>query len=445
MSFRSALAIVAGKATRTAIRLAGRKGSSTPGVIGLKICPDLPAHFKMPDKTIVVTGSNGKTTTTELIYHAAKEAGIDMVCNTEGSNQTEGVSTMLMNNCSVNGKVHAAAALIESDERYCQYTFRDMKPKYFVITNLYRDQLTRNGNSEFVRKEVIKGLNDDATLIINADDPNIYMLAKGHKSYSFGVSKEVMCEPEGAEHAYYDGCYCPVCGSHMKYEYHTASHIGKYECTGCDYKRGEVDHEVTGKTENSIIIDGKYEIVPQMMNMMFIYNSVAAFTTLVEVLGIKPEDAATYLSNYRITNDRVQYFSIKGHKGIFSLTKHENSMAYNGAIETACNDPADKTIVVIVDRLSRKHVANDMSWLWDIDFEKLADPSFKRVILSGGFAHELAVRMAVAGVDEEKITVEPDFDKMMDSLYGDPIGDIYCCTCFTDVDKFIGRLREDEK
>ena len=440
MNFRGFIAILTAKISRLGIRVLGRTGSSTPGVLALKICPDLLSRLKMPEKTIIVTGSNGKTTTTELIYHAAVSQGLDIICNNEGSNQIEGVTAMLVKNCNLGGKVRGDIALIESDERYMQYTCKSFVPTYVVLTNLYRDQITRNGSSEYVKGEVVKGLHDESILIYNADDPVVASIANNRNGIPFGVAEAVLHD-DYEEHAYNDGAYCPVCAAPMTYEYHVASHVGKFRCTACGFGRGEVKHEATAVDGDKLIIDGKFELVPQLMNMVFIYNNVAAFTTLTEAMGLSPEQAAEGLSNYRIVNNRFQDFDINGHKGLFILAKHENSMAYNGALTTAVDDPEDKTIVVIVDRLSRKHVASDMSWLWDIDFSRLKDPTFKRVILSGGFAHELAARVMVAGVDPAKITVEPDFDKMMDTLYDNPVGNIYAMTCFTDVEKFTGRLR----
>ena len=121
-------------------------------------------------------------------------------------------------------------------------------------------------------------------------------------------------------------------------------------------------------------------------------------------------------------------------------------MAYNGAISTALRDPAEEvTVVFIVDRLSRKYVANDMSWLWDIDFDRLSDPKVKKVIVSGGFAHDAAARMLVGGVGEDRLIIEPDLDKMMDAVSEESEGTIYVMTCFTDQYKFLNRLKRYDR
>ena len=127
-----------------------KKGSSKPGQIALKLCPDILAKVKMPENVIIVTGSNGKTSTTELIYSILSNNGLSVGCNLEGSNQTEGVTTMILNNCNLKGEVTKDALVIESDERYLRHTLKFFKPKYLVVTNLYRDQMIRNGHPELI-------------------------------------------------------------------------------------------------------------------------------------------------------------------------------------------------------------------------------------------------------------------------------------------------------
>ncbi len=441
MDIRMSFAIIAGKLTRLAIKMLGRNASSFPGGLALKLCPDLLRRMQLPPKTVVVTGSNGKTTTTQMIYAAAREAGIDLICNTEGSNQIQGVTAMFLQHCTLGGKVKADMALIESDERFCQYTFKQFTPDYMVITNLYRDQMTRNGHSEFVRKELAKGIPADTTLIINADEPISASLAVGRKAISYGVSASVFSEKEGTSHAYRDGAYCPVCYEEMTYNSRVFSHVGNYTCPSCGFARGTVDHEITAIQDGAFILDGAHAITPQMCNSNFAYNIAAAYTTLVKAFDFTPEKAAEALDHFVIRGDRLHEFTLQGHRGLFTLTKHENSMAYNAALSELSN-VTEATLVLIVDQLSRKYAANDMSWLWDVDFESAASEGVKRVIVSGQFAYDLAVRLTFAGVKDERLTVEPDLDKMMTDLKDNAVGDIYVMTCFTDVGKFTSRLKE---
>ena len=126
------------------------KGRSMPGKIALKLDKNILKKVALPDDIIVVTGSNGKTSTVEMICSVLENNGYNVGCNSEGSNQTEGVTTMILNSCNLKGEVKKDVLVIESDERYLKRTLKYVRPKYLVVTNLYRDQMTRNGHPEFI-------------------------------------------------------------------------------------------------------------------------------------------------------------------------------------------------------------------------------------------------------------------------------------------------------
>ena len=146
---RKLFAIIVCKLGHFVGKLVG-KGSSMPGKFALKICPDILRRVELPRHIIAVTGSNGKTSTVEMIAAVLRADGKTVVYNEEGSNQIEGVTTLVLTHATLGGAVRADVLLIESDERYAARTFQFFHPTEFVITNLYRDQLTRNGHPEWV-------------------------------------------------------------------------------------------------------------------------------------------------------------------------------------------------------------------------------------------------------------------------------------------------------
>ena len=154
------------------------KGSSLPGQIALKLCPDILSRISLPEYIIAVTGSNGKTSTVEMIAHILTTNGYSVAWNKEGSNQIEGVTTLILGASSLKGKVKADIVLIESDERFAQYTFKYITPTHYVITNLYRDQLTRNGHPEWVFEALSHSIYPATQLILNADDPLVSLFAE---------------------------------------------------------------------------------------------------------------------------------------------------------------------------------------------------------------------------------------------------------------------------
>ena len=213
------------------------KGSSLPGQIALKLCPDILSRVQLPKYIIAVTGSNGKTSTVEMIAHILQKNGKSVSWNREGSNQIEGVTTMVLGSATLGGKVKTDILLIESDERFARYTFRYIKPTHYVITNLYRDQLTRNGHPEWVYDALLDSIYDETQLILNADDPLVSCFGQGRKNVLYFGADKLSSDTEKLDSVYNDGAYCPVCKKPMTYTTHHYNHIGHYACTSCGYHR----------------------------------------------------------------------------------------------------------------------------------------------------------------------------------------------------------------
>lgn len=209
MKIRVFTAILVCKIVRRLAKLFGR-GSSLPGKYALKICPDILSNLKLPEISIAVTGSNGKTSTVEMIAHVLKSSGLKVAYNKEGSNQIEGVVTFLAGDSTMSGRVKSDVILLEADERYSRYIFKYFHPKYFVINNLYRDQMTRNGHPEFIKSIISQAVYDDMTLILNADDPLVSSFGKDREgTIYFGADKLPTDKPVN-EGIYDDGKYCPI-------------------------------------------------------------------------------------------------------------------------------------------------------------------------------------------------------------------------------------------
>ena len=174
---RKFLAIIICKLLRVVGKIIG-KGSSLPGKFALKVCPNVLSKIKLPEKIVAVTGSNGKTSTVEMIAHILRSNGLKVIYNAEGSNQIEGVTTFMLSSATLGGRLDGDVLLIESDERYAKYTFKHFAPTHYVITNLYRDQLTRNGHPMWVYNAIRESIHDSTQLILNADDPLVSLFGK---------------------------------------------------------------------------------------------------------------------------------------------------------------------------------------------------------------------------------------------------------------------------
>ncbi len=437
------LAVAFCKCVRFAARLLGR-GSSLPGALTLKLFPGILGDISLPDKIIAVTGSNGKTSTVEMIAHVLIASGKKVAYNKEGSNQIEGVTTFLLNDCTLGGKVKSDIVLMESDERFARHTFKYFKPNYFIITNLYRDQLTRNGHPEWVYNVINEAISDDMTLILNADDPLVSLYGHNREKVMYFGANELSFDEKENTSIYNDGKYCPVCKAPMDYDYYHYNHIGAYSCKSCGYKKQETKWSLTeADLENGkITVNGKYEIELSFSSIYHCYNTLAAMA-VADIAGIPLEDAAKVLSNYNLHSGRIMDFILGDKKGILLTSKHENSVSYDQSIRVACAHKGECTVTVIVDAVSRKYFTSETSWLWDIDFELLNSENIKQVVLTGRYCNDLASRFSFTDIPEDKIKVFESINDAAEHLKNTDTGYIYVVTCFSDKGKFMA-LTEKE-
>ena len=420
------------------------RGSSLPGRIALKVCPDVLSRVSYPDKIVAVTGSNGKTTTVEMINEVLCKAGYDVAFNSEGSNLLDGAATLILDNCTLTGKFRKQILLLEVDERYAQYIFKYVTPTYFVITNIYRDQMTRNGNPEFVLGEIKKGIRPGTTLILDSDDPAICALSKefDNDCYFYGVGDNPDVYEE-CDSIYNDDYYCPICKHKMIYTYHQFAHIGKYHCPGCKFERHEANVEATSvNTEKGTIkINNKYTVNMAMKSIHNVYNILATFA-VCNLLEVDAHTVTDTLSDYLIRNGRIKSFTAGSKKGTLLISKHENSISYNQNLKYLASYPEDVTVLLIVDAISRKYFTSETSWLWDISFELLQSPNIKQVVVSGRYASDVALRLEYAGV-KDKMLVKKNIKTAAMYLRFKAEGHIFLLTCFSDEKKFLEEVSLD--
>ena len=429
------------------LRFAGKligKGSSKPGQVALRLCPDILSRVELPRYVIAVTGSNGKTSTVEMIAHILTQNGKSVAWNKEGSNQIEGVTTLVLDNATLGGRVKADILLIESDERFARYTFKYIKPTHYVITNLYRDQLTRNGHPEWVYDALTDSITDGTQLILNADDPLVSSFGAGKKDVIRFGADELSSDTRELNSVYNDGAYCPVCKAPMTYTTHHYNHICHYRCTACGYHRHGTQYTITSVDldRGEMTIDGKYTIRLALKSLYNIYNILSAYT-VASVVGIDGAKIAADMNNYVLKNGRVITFTLGSRKGTMLTSKHENSISYDQSIRvaSACKEGCD--VLFIVDAVSRKYFTSDVSWLYDIDFEMLNNDNIHQIVLAGKYVNDLAVRFSYTDIPNEKIKLFESIDEAADYLDNGRKEYLYVITCFSDKGKFLVKVKED--
>ena len=437
------LTILITKLLRFAGKLIGR-GSSKPGQVALKLCPDILSRMELPKYIIAVTGSNGKTSTVEMIAHILTQNGLTVAWNKEGSNQIEGVTTLVLGSATLGGKVKADILLIESDERFARYTFKYIRPTHYVITNLYRDQLTRNGHPEWVYDALADSITDGTQLILNADDPLVSAFGQGREDVIWFGADKLSTDTDELVSVYNDGAYCPVCKAPIVYSTHHYNHIGHYRCTACGYHRHDTQYTITSvdMDKGEMTIDGTHTITLALKSLYNIYNILSAYT-VASIVGVDGAKIAADMNRYVLKNGRVITFSLGSRRGTMLTSKHENSISYDQSIRVAAAYKEGCDVLIIVDAVSRKYFTSDVSWLYDIDFEMLGSDNIHQIVLAGKYVNDLAVRFSYTDIPNERIKLFESIDEAADYLNSDRSEYIYVITCFSDKGKFLVKVKED--
>lgn len=397
------LAILAAKLTAFLARLKGGKSSSVPGAVALKICPDLIRRLSTQVRKGIITvcGTNGKTTTNNLMCSALEGAGNKVICNKLGANMKNGVATAFALSATLTGKIDADYASIEVDEASTVRVFEYMKPSAMVITNLFRDQLDRYGEIDITVDLLTKAIDmaGDVTLVLNADDPLCAQFGykTGKKAVYYGISEKVLPQTDDTK----EGRFCPICGGRQWYNYYHYSQLGDYECTKCDFKRPKIDVEAKNVKLGPQI---SFELNSKPMTLNYkgfynIYNMIAVYAGL-QALGVERSNFSELLKSYKPQIGRMEEIKLCGKPVILNLAK--NPAGFNQAISTVLGDDRKKDVIIAIN--DNANDGKDVSWLWDVDFEKIKTDSLLSLTCTGIRLYDISLRFKYSDVKVDTIT-----------------------------------------
>lgn len=395
---RKLLAVWATKILIFIGKVMGKKGSSTPGIYALKICPSILKILskQIKNEIIVVCGTNGKTTTNNLLNSMIKSTGKNVVCNNVGANMLPGVVTAFVEKTNFWAKLDADYACIEIDEISTVKVFEHFEPDYMIITNLFRDQLDRYGEIDITVGYMEKALSmcKNTKLILNADDPLVTAFGKktGKECYWFGVGEDIGIALNETK----EGRFCMFCGDELKYDFYHYSQLGKYKCEKCGFERPEVTFEAKNVNLNNGI---EFYINDRHFGVKYrgfynIYNILAAYSA-ISLVKIEVPDLNSILGDYKPQIGRMEEFIINGKQVIFNLSK--NPAGFNQAISTVMGDKRKKNIVVVINDNAQD--GKDISWIWDVDFERLNNVNANKFYTSGIRHNDVAVRFKYADIE----------------------------------------------
>jgi len=431
------IALVAGKLLNLVGKPLG-KATNLPGEIALKICPDLFGRFRFDGKILAVTGSNGKTTTANAVAHILRQCGYSVTNNAKGSNLTGGVATTLISRSSFGGRIREDFVVLEVDERYSTLIFRDFAPQIMLVTNLFRDQLTRNGNVDVVIAKLTETIRPDTKLVLNANDPISAMLAPESPRVYYAMDKSDL-STEQSVNITHDAKVCPKCFGKMHYDYFHYNHIGAFRCTNCGYESPEAKY-TAGSVDcrsGSFTING-LPLQTQNKNAFSILNLTAAVGLCCEA-GIPLEKAVQAAGTYMVSRQRFDEFTVGQRKAVMILSKNQNPVSFDQSISYVLTQEGKKVVIAYVNNIN--HTNNkDTTWLYDISFDRLSD-DVEHLVCTGPRAYDLAVRLQLSGFDMSKVLVETELDKLK-PVIGATEGTLYILTELYDAKAIIKAISE---
>ncbi len=423
-------------------KITGASGTAAPGKYALRICPDAIriAAAQVKNKIIVTCGTNGKTTTNNLINNVLSEK-CKTVCNKVGANMLTGIATSFLSETNIFGKLNCDYAVLEIDEAYAVKAFEHFTPDVINLTNLFRDQLDRYGEIEFTKNVLIDAINiaPDVTLVINADDPVCYeiSLKTKVKTVAYSISENVDTDLSDAK----DGRFCPSCGKELKYNFYHYSQLGDYYCD-CGFRHPEVDYtasEICLKDGICFKINGKYEVKADYRGFYNIFNILACYA-VIKTIDYDVSCFEKVLSQFKPQFGRMEKFSI-GKTVILNLSK--NPAGFNQAIQTVISDSGVKDIIISVNDNPSDGI--DVSWFWDVDFEKLADAYVGKISVSGLRKDELMVRFKYADINKE-VYVSENLSDAVSSMINSDADKLYVLVNYTEIfnaNKLLSKLEKE--
>jgi UDP-N-acetylmuramyl tripeptide synthase len=363
--------------------------------------------------SIVVTGTNGKTTTSRMIASILRLQGLRVVHNRSGANMIAGVTSALLDVSGLAGRPMADIGLFEIDEAVLPALIREVPPVVTVFTNLFRDQLDRYGEVDFVAdtwRKALRTLTEHSTVILNADDPLVSSLGAETRArvLYFGLEDERHGRSSRDHTA--DTRACTSCGNRLAYTVSYYGHVGKYYCPHCGLSRPEPQYRAlavelqgtTGSLCHLATAQGTLDLRIPVPGLYNVYNSLAAASATL-ALGIPPATVKTALEVFSAAFGRIERIAVDGRNVFMALVK--NPVGFNEVLRTIFLDPSPKRVLIIIN----DNIADgtDISWLWDVDFEVLQGNILDATV-SGTRAADMAVRLKYALVDPAKITVLED-------------------------------------
>lgn len=412
MSLRFSLAKAAGAVSTWGLRhVAHRPAANLPGKIALAIDPDLLDELrgKCTQGSVITVGTNGKTSTNNLLADAFEVAGRTIICNRTGANLAAGITSALLQ------QPAAQWGVFECDELWLAHVLPRLRSNYVLLLNLFRDQLDRCGEIDRIQTSIAGALaaSPDTVLVYNADDPLCARIADEvpNRTVAYGLDESMGL----AQNTVTDAQMCQKCDGMVRYHYRQYGQLGDYFCDQCDFARPTLDFAgrdiaigPAGVTMEVCGPAGCESVHTPQPTPYAAYNLVASYALCREV-GISTADFQRAQDAFNPRNGRLQRYRLGGRDVLLNLAK--NPTGFNQNLKIVEADRGPKMVAFFIN--DQVADGRDISWIWDIDFEELAGQSNTVVFAGGSRAHDLAVRLKYAGIEAAVIeNIEDAFSRL---------------------------------
>jgi UDP-N-acetylmuramyl tripeptide synthase len=432
-------------------RLRGGGATSMPGKVLMRLAPGAIGALgaRLARGSVLISATNGKTTTASMAASIFERAGVALVHNQAGANMAGGIATSLLAAAHMRGAIDAELGLFEVDEMWLASVARELEPRAILLGNLFRDQLDRYGELDAIAERWAMALRETSSqLVLNADDPLIADLGREHTAAVYFGLDDASLSLSGMAHAV-DAKHCRRCGAPYVFDAVYLGHLGHYHCPSCGQQRPSPSvsatqvklegvrsarftlHTPAGEADVRLALPGLYNV----------YNALAA-AALATALELPLPSIVEGLTNTRAAFGRAEtvMLAANGRQPVdgappspreLRIMLVKNPAGANEVLRTLALEPGQHDLLsVLNDNIAD---GRDVSWIWDADFELLAD-RIRHVTCSGTRAPELAVRLKYAGVDPSRIRVQPDLARALREAAADrPHGDapLYALPTYT--------------
>lgn len=406
-------------------------GTAFPGLVIEKYYPEYVSELtKHLSPVILVTGTNGKTTTSKIIREIFKASGINLVHNRGGANLFRGIASVLIENEKAIKTKELTGAIFEVEEASLPTVVSYCDPNALVLTNIFRDQLDAYGEVETTAKLIkqgVKKVNNNCIVIYNIDDPRLNNLTQDHTNkIAYSVNYENKQTKIGRDIG--DSKRCPNCRNKLEYTSINFSHLGNYRCLNCGFSNTNSDISASNievlEHITSFSINGT-KFKTKLDGLYSIYNILAAVST-ASALGIDISKTTEVINDMKPAFGRGENYNIEKTNVKMILVK--NPTGFNSSLDILIDKKATSLILALNDNIAD---GRDVSWIWDVDFEKLTQVDFENLIVTGKRAEDMKLRLKYAGFDPEKVVLEKDYSKLMKLIEKSEAENFYILPTYT--------------